>query len=196
MKKIPPHTQVPLVFLAVLALGFFLLMTLPETKKEKEEDVPIGGPFTLLDSAGVTRTNADFPGQYLLVFFGYTFCPDVCPITLQTVGSALDRLGKQAEKVTPIFITVDPERDTPERMGKYVSSFHPRLVGLSGSNEQIAAVAKAYRVYYAKSGEDEDYLLDHSAILFFMSPDGRYLTHFRSDDSAEKMAAGMSGFLE
>lgn len=196
MKKIPPHTQVPLVFLAVLALGFFLLMTLPETKKEKEEDVPIGGPFTLLDSAGVTRTNADFPGQYLLVFFGYTFCPDVCPITLQTVGSALDRLGKQAEKVTPIFITVDPERDTPERMGKYVSSFHPRLVGLGGSNEQIAAVAKAYRVYYAKSGEDEDYLLDHSAILFFMSPDGRYLAHFRSDDSAEKMAAGMSGFLE
>ena len=114
----------------------------------------VGGPFTLTDHTGRRVTDKDFRGQHLLVFFGFTYCPDVCPSGLQVMTAALEELGPKAEKITPIFISVDPERDTPEQLALYVSSFHPRLVGLTGTPEEIQQVAKAYRVYYKKV-EDE-----------------------------------------
>ncbi len=192
MSKVPPRYALPLAFLVAILLGFALLLVMPTPKEtNKEEAIPIGGPFELVDGKGARRTEADFKGQYLLIYFGYTFCPDICPITLQTMSKAIERLGEKEKLVTPIFITVDPERDTVEQIGLYVSSFHPRFVGLTGTPEQIAAAAKAYRVYYAKSGEDEHYLVDHTSILFFMGPDGRFLHHFRHADGPEKIAEGM-----
>jgi cytochrome oxidase Cu insertion factor (SCO1/SenC/PrrC family) len=111
----------------------------------------IGGPFSLTDQTGRPVTDADYRGRYMLIYFGFTFCPDVCPTELQVMATALDQLGRQADEVQPIFITIDPERDTPSQLAGYVSQFHPRMAGLTGTPEQIASVARAYRVYYAKA---------------------------------------------
>jgi protein SCO1/2 len=151
----------------------------------------IGGPFTLVDQTGKTVTDQDFRGKFMLVFFGYTFCPDVCPTELNTIGAAMDKLGPLAEKVTPIFITVDPQRDTADKLKSYVADFHPRLVGLTGTEEQVAAAARAYRVYYKKVGAEkakEDYLLDHSSYIYLMGPDGVFATHFQFGIAPDKMA--------
>jgi protein SCO1/2 len=152
----------------------------------------VGGPFALLNQDGKPVTNADFRGKYMLIYFGYTYCPDVCPTALTEVGQAVDKLGKDADKVVPIFITVDPERDRPEHLKEYVSFFHSRMQGLGGSVEQIAQVAKAYRVYYAKAREkgagDDDYLMDHTSITYLMGPDGKFLAHFSHGTSADAIA--------
>ena len=132
----------------------------------------IGGPFKLTDQNGKPRSDADFRGQYTLVFFGYTNCPDVCPTTLQTLTDAMAVLGPKADKVTPVFITVDPERDTAKALKDYAANFTPRLVMLTGSPADIAAVAKEYRVYYAKAGEGPNYAMDHTAGIYLMGPDG------------------------
>jgi protein SCO1/2 len=167
----------------------------------QDEPSPIGGAFVLTDQSGQQRTDADFRGQYMLVFFGFTNCPDICPIELQTMTDALDLLGADAAKVTPIFITVDPARDTPAALRDYVANFHPRLVALTGSADAIGAVAKAYRVYYAKAtGKDApadpaDYIMDHSAILYLMGPDGRFYTHFSPGTSAEDLAQALKDIL-
>jgi len=147
----------------------------------------VGGPFELIDQAGRTRSEADFRGSYMLVYFGYTFCPDVCPTSLTVMTRALQALKDTdpglAAKVVPIFITVDPERDTVEALATYAPHFHESLVALTGTAAQVAAAAKAYRVYYAKAEDDSasDYLMDHSSFIFLMDPDGRYLTHFAHD---------------
>lgn len=148
----------------------------------------IGGPFHLIDQNGQPRSDSDFRGQYLLVFFGFTNCPDVCPTTLSTVTNAMDKLGSDAAKVTPLFITVDPERDTPAVMKAYAANFTPRLVALSGSPDAIAAAAKLYRIYYKKVGEGADYSMDHTALLYLMGPDGNYLAHFSPDATADDIA--------
>ena len=152
----------------------------------------IGGPFTLVDQHGKTVTDADFRGRYMLVFFGYTFCPDICPTGLTRNSDALALIGEAADKVVPIFITIDPERDTVEHIKEYAAFFHPRLVALTGTPEQIAEVAKAYRVYYAKAQEKgaaaDEYLMDHSSITYVMGPDGQFLSHFGHDVSPERMA--------
>ncbi|KJS35559.1 MAG: electron transporter SenC [Rhodospirillaceae bacterium BRH_c57] len=161
----------------------------------------IGGPFTLVNGDGKTVTEADFRGQYMLIYFGYTFCPDVCPSTLGTVGRALDMLpADKAAKIEPVFITVDPERDTPKMVGEYVSHFHPRFHGLSGSPEQVRAATQAYRVYAAKVEEDPNdptaYLMDHSAIAYLMGPDGTFLTHLSHGLTAEQVAEIMNKRVE
>ena len=115
----------------------------------------VGGPFTLTDQDGKKVSEKDFLGKYMLVFFGYTYCPDICPTELQVMTAALDSMGPEAEKIQPVFVSVDPERDTPEVLKSYVENFGPRLVGLTGTPEEIAAVAKAYRVYYAKAGKPD-----------------------------------------
>jgi len=149
----------------------------------------IGGPFSLVDHTGRRVSEADFRGKHELIYFGYTFCPDVCPTELAVMSQALDLLGDQASKVTPIFITVDPARDTVPVMAEYRQHFHPSLVALTGSEAEIAAAAKAFRVYFAKAGEDdENYLLDHSSFVFLMDEAGRYLTHFGPNTSADVMA--------
>jgi protein SCO1/2 len=159
----------------------------------------VGGPFSLVTHEGKAVTEADFRGRYMLLYFGFTFCPDVCPTELGAMSAALNLLGEDGAKVTPVLITIDPERDTPEVLARYVKLFHPRLVGLTGTAEQIAAAAKGWHVYYRKV-EDEtssaDYTMDHSSIVFLMGPDGEYLKLFRPMTTPEEMAATIRQYLE
>ena len=158
----------------------------------------IGGPFTLVDQTGKTVTDQDFRGRYMLVFFGFTHCPDICPAELQVMSAALDALGPKADSVVPIFITLDPERDTQAAMAAYVKNFGPRFVGLSGSSEQIAAAAKAYRVAYSKFQQDQtssDYSIDHSTLVYLMGKDGEYITHFAYGTPASQMTETLSRYL-
>ena len=153
----------------------------------------IGGPFSLVNQEGERVTDEDFAGQYKLIYFGYTYCPDFCPMSLQTMTAALDRLEPEvAERVTPILITIDPERDTVAHLKDYAELFHPRLVALTGTPAEIDAAARAYRVYYNKvddSGAATDYLMDHSVFTYLMGPDGEYVAHFGHDATPEAMAA-------
>lgn len=157
-----------------------------------QSSVPIGGPFTLTDQSGKAVTNADYRGKYLLIYFGYTYCPDVCPTELGTMARAVDLLGPQADKVQPLFISVDPERDTVAHLKEYVALFHPRLVGLTGTPEQVKAAAKAYRVYYAKApqkdAKPDEYLMDHSSFIYLMGPDGRFLGVYPAGTTADRLA--------
>lgn len=151
---------------------------------------PIGGPFALIDQNGTRRTDADFRGKLMLVYFGFTFCPDVCPTDLLQMALAVDQLGQAGEMVQPVFITVDPERDTPEHLKGYTPLFHPRFVGLTGDATAIRAAARAYRVYYKKVKLDgrSDYTVDHSAFIYLMGRDGEYLGFFPPGTSAERLA--------
>ena len=158
----------------------------------------IGGPFTLEDGAGKTVTDSSYRGKYMLVYFGYTFCPDVCPTTLNDVAQALDKLGPKQDRIQPLFITVDPARDTPAVVQQYAAAFSPRLQGLTGTPEQIATVAHEYRVYYAphKTGPNPgDYTMDHSSILYLMDPTGQFVGIVRADEGADKMAADLAAYL-
>jgi protein SCO1/2 len=158
----------------------------------------VGGPFTLTDPTGKRVTEKDFAGRPMLVYFGFTNCPDVCPAGLQVIAAALDRLGEKAKGVTPIFITVDPERDTPEMLGKFVESFHTGIVGLSGSPEDIAAVTKAYRVYAKKAPDAErpgEYNVDHSSFMYLMNADGEFVKHFPHSVDANTLADEVAKLL-
>jgi protein SCO1/2 len=151
----------------------------------------IGGPFHLIDDRGRNVADLEYRGRWMLVFFGYTNCPDECPLTLQKMAAALSNLGPLADQVAPLFITVDPARDTPARLASYLENFDPRISGLTGSDEQIAAAAKAYRVYYApaeheQSGAD---LVSHSTFLYLMNPAGQFDTLLPSDVDSDKLAA-------
>jgi len=151
----------------------------------------VGGPFSLVGTDGKAVTDADFRGRYMLIFFGFTHCPDICPAELQVIAQALDKLGDKGKKVVPVFITLDPDRDTPQVMAEYVKSFGPNFVGLTGTPEAIAAAAKSYRVAYAKVENKEsasDYSVDHSALVYLMDPEGKYVTHFSFGTSADEMA--------
>ena len=138
---------------------------------------PVGGPFELTDQTGHRRTDADFRGKLVVLYFGYTYCPDVCPTELQSISLALDKLGAAAEAVQPLFITVDPERDTPARLADFVSSFHPRLIGLTGSLADIRKTAIAYRTFFVKNSTSTpgDYSVDHTGFIYLVGKDGRYL---------------------
>jgi cytochrome oxidase Cu insertion factor (SCO1/SenC/PrrC family) len=158
----------------------------------------IGGPFHLTDQHGATVTDQDFAGRWMLVYFGYTYCPDFCPLALSTMTQALDLLpAEDAEKIVPVFITIDPERDTVEQMASYAPLFHPRLVALTGTKEEIEQAASAYRVYYAKAEADDatSYLMDHSTFVYLMGPDGTYRTHFGHTTSPEEMAEALAAAL-
>lgn len=167
--------------------------------KRGEAAAAIGGPFALVDHDGRRVTDADFRGRYMLIYFGYTYCPDICPLSLVRNAEALALVGPRAERVVPILITVDPERDTSEHLRDYVALFDDRLVGLTGSADEIKAAAKAYRVYYAKvtpEGSDPDaYLVDHSGFTYLMGPDGRFLQFFRHDLGAPEMAERLRKLL-
>lgn len=159
--------------------------------------VEIGGPFHLTDDHGRSVTDADYRGRWMLVDFGYTTCPDVCPTELQTIAAALNKLGPAASRVVPLFITVDPARDTPTVLADYVKLFDPRLIGLTGTSEQIAAAARAYRVYYAKVKPKgtTTYLMDHSAFMYLMDPQGRFSALFTPTSTADELAAGIQEHL-
>ena len=151
---------------------------------------PVGGPFELTDHTGHVRTERDFRGQLMLVYFGFTYCPDICPADLQAIGLALDRLGNDAARVQPLFVTVDPERDTSEHLAEYVTLFHPRLIGLTGTLDAIRKAADAYKVYFAKvpiGKEASDYTVEHTAFIYLMDRDGNYLGFFPPGTSADRM---------
>jgi len=179
------------------AAGWLLWPTGKEEERSSAElmDVvmwgkePIGGPFALIDHTGKTRTDADFRGKLLLIYFGFTYCSDVCPTDLRAIAAALDRLGRMGEAVQPLFITVDPEKDTPEQLKNYVALFHPRLIGLTGDPAQIRGVARAYKVYFAKSEPSRraDPNIDHSGFIFLVDSDGKYLGFFPPGTSADVM---------
>jgi protein SCO1 len=139
--------------------------------------VPVGSPFELTDQTGHRRTDADFRGKLVVLYFGYTYCPDVCPTELQSISLALDRLGAAAQAVQPLFITVDPERDTPARLADFVASFHPGLIGLTGSPAEIRKTAIAYRTFFAKNSAAApgDYSVDHTGFIYLVGKDGQYL---------------------
>lgn len=170
---------------------------------EHSTQASIGGPFTLVDGDNRTVTDQDFRGKWMLLYFGYTFCPDVCPTSLTTVAGALDRLEPaQVDKVVPILISVDPTRDTPAVMKDYAAAFHPKMVGLTGSTEQVAVAMKAYKVYAARAkapngqNDDETYTVDHSSILYLVGPDGRFVAHFPHGTSAEDLAVALKKHLK
>ena len=180
------------VLLGVLAYDFRAFFP-NGLQGEQVAPVSIGGEFTLTDQNGIVRHAQDFRGKLMLVYFGYTYCPDACPTALQDMSGAIDLLGEKADAVQPIFITIDPARDTVEQMKLYASNFHPRLIALSGTPEQVAGAAKAYRAYYekGKSSGGDDYLMDHTVFIYLMGRDGKYLSHFSPGATAEQMAAAM-----
>jgi protein SCO1/2 len=171
-----------------------------QTLNDKGGTADIGGPFTLTDQDGTRVTEAMLQGHLNVVYFGYTYCPDVCPTTLQDITTALDLMGEDAKEVQPILITVDPERDTVAVLKDYVAWFHPSLIGLTGTPEEIEAVKAAYKVYAAKAPQEGDetgdsYLMDHSSVIYVMGPDGVFLTHFSYGTTPEDIAATLKDLL-
>jgi len=178
--------------LAAVTLGAGRWLTPAAEQAQAPADVPIGGVFTLVDQNGREVKDEEFRGRLMLVYFGYTYCPDMCPLGLTTIASALDALPvEDRDQVAPVFITVDPERDTVQVMKDYVGQFSPQLRGLTGSQEQVDAAVRAYRVYAARSsveGADGRYLVDHSTFTYLMGRDGKYLAHFGHATPPEEIA--------
>jgi cytochrome oxidase Cu insertion factor (SCO1/SenC/PrrC family) len=186
---------------SILAVGLAVAAPMAQAQSERSAGElmdavmwgkePIGGPFALTDHTGKPRTDTDFRGKLMLIYFGFSFCPDVCPTDLMAIGQALDKLGPAGDSVQPLFVTVDPERDTPAHLADYVPSFHPRLIALSGDAAHVRDAALAYRVYYAKVaiGGAIEYTVDHSAFIYLMDRDGKYLGFFPPGTPADRMAA-------
>lgn len=159
-----------------------------------DPDVPIGGNFQLTDHSGQPVTNESYAGRYRIVYFGFTFCPDICPTELQSISTALDLMGEQATKVQPLFITIDPDRDDTEAMGAYLEHFHPSFIGLTGNPAEIEQAAHAYKIYYAKAPASEDpndYTMNHSSFIYIMDCEGRYIRHLSQGASAEEIARAL-----
>jgi cytochrome oxidase Cu insertion factor (SCO1/SenC/PrrC family) len=151
----------------------------------------IGGKFNLIDQTGNSVTEKTYLGKYSLVFFGFTHCPNVCPLGLQRMIAALQKIDGFEAQITPIFISVDPERDSPQRMQSYLKNFHPSIVGLTGTEVQLENVARVYRAYFSKSQDpnSENYTYDHSSIMYLMNAQGKYVTHFADTTPINEMAA-------
>lgn len=165
---------------------------------ESQGQALVGGPFSLVDHAGRRVTEADFAGQSKLMFFGFTYCPDMCPLGLATIAAAYDQLTPEEQAlVVPIFVTVDPERDTVDAIADYVDLFHPAMVGLTGTLEETAAAARAFRVYYRKAESESatDYLVDHSTFTYLMDGDNNYVTHFSHSASPADLVEGIRRHL-
>lgn len=169
----------------------------PAVKTETTGQALIGGAFTLTDQQGRAVTEEQLKGQHALVFFGFTHCPDICPTALATITQTLQSMGEAGDKVTPVFITVDPKRDTVERLKEYMADFHPRIIALTGTEEQVDGASKAYKVYHQTVGDTagDDYMVNHSGFIYLMDPEGRYLTHFAYNvgpaELAEKLNQAM-----
>ncbi len=181
---------------ARLAAAFALVLLLAGLAPARGAD--IGGPFELVDHHGNTVTESSYPGKYLLVFFGYTYCPDICPTELLVLGQTLDLLGEDAARIQALFISVDPERDTPAALAEYMPNFHPDLIGLTGTPAQVAKAAKAYRVFFRKSPkatEGEAYLVDHTSLVYLMDPAGEFVSHYVFGQGGETVARGITKIL-
>jgi protein SCO1/2 len=203
MKKIVTSWILCVLVLCVLVLaGLFAwlghgLHRMPSSDVIASSDL-IHSEFTLQDATGKTVTATSLRGKYLLVYFGYTHCPDVCPTTLLLMQNALHHLNDIAPKVQPIFITVDPERDTPSVIGAYARNFGDRLMGLTGTPEQVHAAADNFKVYYSKVLDKHsslDYVVDHSGFIYLMGPDGHYVTHFAHNVSETELEEGLRTYV-
>jgi len=201
-----PTSKFIVILLSVCAGIFVLILSFYpfHTTKTAHQNTKalIGGPFTLIDTHGTPVTQKNFQGKYMLIYFGYTYCPDICPMELQAMTDALDQLPDDVlSEITPIFITTDPDRDTTSVLSQYVSAFHPKLIGLTGSQEQITAVKKAYRVYAAKEKQAEGadpatYLMSHTSYIYLMDREGQYVTHFRSQTDPAEMAKRLKEIIK
>lgn len=187
--------------LVLIGLLAWLGSTIAPVSKgaEAQGEALIGGDFSLIDGTGKTVTNKDFRGKYMLVYFGFTHCPDICPTSLLLIQNAINQLGDKGKQVVPMFITLDPERDTPDAVGKYVAHFGPSFVGLSGSPAQIKQAADAYKIYYRKVQEPDSamgYVIDHSGFMYLMDPDGKYVTHFPHTIAEQSLTDGLAAAIK
>jgi protein SCO1 len=208
MKRLPLAVLAIVILLGFVTAGaLWRLGDLPSQSGTATLATPpndFGGSFSLIDQNGMRRTDMDFRGKYMLVFFGYTYCPDVCPTALAVESEALDKLGSRAGRIVPIFISVDPKRDTPDKLKSYLASFDAKppsarrdFVGLTGSDAEIAQAAKAYRVYYqahldglhAEGGAD--YSVDHSSDVYLMNPEGKFVAYYSLGILPDEMAADL-----
>ena len=197
-RRVPRLMLLASVFFASLALGLgaVTLIVSRGAGVATVQAAPIGGPFRLTDENGSSFSDQDLKGKPFLVFFGFTHCPDVCPTTLFELSEVMRRLGKDADRTAVLFISVDPERDTPEAMKDYLSSFDPHLRALTGDEATLAAVAKAYRVYYKKVPlEGGDYTMDHTAIVYLMDKQGRFVSPFNMRRTADAEADELRKYL-
>jgi protein SCO1/2 len=185
------------MLIAAAAIAAYALMGSPQGQRSTGEAL-IGGPFTMVRHTGETVTEKSFAGKPMLLFFGYTFCPDVCPTELQVMAEALRQLGDKGRDIQPILVTIDPSRDTPQVLAQYVVNFGEQFIGLTGAPEQVKQIADAYRVFYAKV-ENKDspgnYLMDHSSIIYLMGADGTFLKHFTYSTDAAALADGIAKAL-
>ena len=207
MKRTPTIAQISIMLIAlgtIAVTAFVAWQRIADTRTTETAEgaglsaaVKIGGPFALTNHLGENVSNTTYRGRYLFVYFGYSYCPDVCPTELANMAATIDTLGPQADKVQPLFITIDPERDTTKFLAEYVAQFHPRFIGLTGSLEEIAAVAKGYRVFYRKAKDEDanEYLMDHSNFIYFMDDDGRFLTMFRGGTNPKAAAKTIMKYL-
>lgn len=179
----------------------FLLGGAPLASAQQVPKLPFnfGGAFELVDQDGQIRMDQDFRGKFMLVYFGYTYCPDICPTDLYIMSQALEQIGPAADKIQPVFITVDPERDTPDLLKEYVANFHPNLTGLSGSEAQIRKAAKAYRVHRVRvpqpDSDPDEYLVNHSSLTYLMGPDGNFVSLIPHGTSSERMAEILAKYV-
>ncbi|HKD48324.1 MAG TPA: SCO family protein [Rhizomicrobium sp.] len=159
--------------------------------------IAVGGPYALTDQDGKPRSSTDFRGKYQLIYFGYTFCPDVCPTTLAVMAAALEKMGVAQDRIVPVFITIDPARDKPSVLKKYLAAFGPRFVGLTGTREQIAEVERQYHVFARKQSlQNGNYSMDHSSVIYLMSPNGKLVSFYDGAASPDDLANDLKDKLE
>jgi cytochrome oxidase Cu insertion factor (SCO1/SenC/PrrC family) len=198
MKLLPAHA---LLVAASLIAGDMVAAEEQPSAAQMMDDLmygrgTVGGPFTLTDTSGRLRSDTEFRGKLMIVYFGYTFCPDVCPTDLMSITQALEALGPAAKAVQPIFITIDPERDT-KVMAEYLSAFHPSFIGLTGSADEIRKVANSYKAAYSKveDGKSGDYTIDHTGVIYLMGRGGEYLGFMPPQTSSDRLAEILRKYL-
>lgn len=187
-----PLALIPYLIVLAVVIGGLLSYAGDQVSGISHGQAAVGGPFALIDQNGAVRTDKDLRGQFLLIYFGYTYCPDVCPTTLAVMADALDRLGPLSARVTPIFITIDPARDTAKILKAYLASFGPRFVGLTGSAGAIAQISHEYSVYAVKQKlKGGGYAMNHSSTIYLMGPTGKFLTYYDEAIGPDGLAADL-----
>ncbi len=187
-----------IMLIAAAAVAVWALLSTPVGQRSSGVAL-VGGPFTMVNHKGETVTEKSFAGKPMLLFFGFTYCPDVCPTELQVMAEALRQLGDKGADIQPILVSIDPERDTPDVMAAYVANFGDRFIGLTGTPEQVRQMASAYRVFYQKvenKDAPDSYLMDHSSIIYLMDTEGKFLKHFTYSTDAKALAEAIASTLD